>query len=204
LESDIELLDAWRAGDKRAGETLIERHFDALYRFLRNKVSDPAEDLVQTTLLQCVAYRDRLQDGASFRAYMFRIARNELYDHLKRRHRGEQPTDFASMSIEDLGPSPSAVLAGNQQQRVLALALRRIPVDFQVLLELHYWESLTAQELADVFDVPVGTLKNRIRRGKELLRRASAEIAAGAIPPETTDDDLDAWVASLRAHLGTG
>jgi RNA polymerase sigma-70 factor (ECF subfamily) len=201
VRSDLELLGAWRGNDRQAGDELIERHFDALFRFLRNKLDEPAEDLVQKVFLECIAHRDPPRDGGSFRAYLFRIARSELYDHFERRRRDDEPTDFASMSIQDLGPTPSAVAVDNQQQRVLVTALRRIPVDFQVLLELHYWESLTARELAEVLEVPVDTLENRLRRGKQLLRYAAQEVEAGVIPVAASDDDLDAWAESLRACL---
>ena len=67
-DDDDDLLERWRAGDKRAGNALFERHFRSLVRFFRNKVSTGIEDLVQETLLACVRGRDRLRDDGSFRA----------------------------------------------------------------------------------------------------------------------------------------
>lgn len=55
-------------------------------------------------------------------------------------------------------------------------ALRRIPVELQIALELHYWEGLSASEFADVLDIPLGTVKTRLRRAKQRLRAELVEL----------------------------
>ena len=79
--ADIELLEAWRAGDTRAGQALLSRHIRRLYLFFSNKIGDDVSDLVQRTMLGVVEGRDRLRDDAAFRPYLLRIARNQLYLH---------------------------------------------------------------------------------------------------------------------------
>lgn len=200
MRSDVELLEAWRAGDGAAGRALFERHISALSRFFRTKVGDEREDLIQGTFLACVESRDRVRDGASFRAYLFRIARNKLYDHLARGHRGPSRPDPLTQSCIDLGASPSRMLAKSQQDQHLLLALRRLPVALQILLELHYWEGLSTAELAQVLEIPQGTVKTRLFRARGLLREqlesAAGPDGGGGSTPSLPD--LDAWARSLR------
>ncbi len=175
---DAELLEAWAGGDKAAGERLFERHFEAVARFFRNKLAaDVAhEDLIQQTFLGCVEARDRFRGEASFRSFLFAIAHRQLAKHWRSRSRDR--LDFQTVSIFDLDASPSAALAQNQEQQRLLLALRRIPIDSQVALELHYWESMTAAEIGEVLGIPLGTAKTRLRRAKQLLE---AELRAVSV-----------------------
>lgn len=175
--TDGELLRAWAAGDERAGNTLFVRHFATLRRFFQTKASD-VEDLVQRTWLACIEKRGRLSEIGSFRAYMFGIARNELYDHLHRRSRAVDPL---VTSVADLGPTPSRVASDSERRDRILGAMQRLPLDLQVTLELHFWEHLTTAELAGALEIPQGTVKSRLRRAKEALRAALPE---SDLPPE--------------------
>jgi RNA polymerase sigma-70 factor (ECF subfamily) len=169
MVTDPELLDAWAHGDNAAGEALFERHFEAVARFFRNKLAaDTAhEDLIQQTFLGCVEARDRFRGEASFRSFLFAIAHRQLAKHWRSRSRDR--LDFQTISVFQLDTSPSAAVARDQQHQRLLLALRRIPIDSQVALELHYWESMTAAEIGEVLGIPLGTAKTRLRRAKQLL-----------------------------------
>jgi RNA polymerase sigma-70 factor (ECF subfamily) len=195
---DLQLLEAWQGGDKAAGEKLFERHFDALFRFFRNKVRDGADDLVQQTFLACVGSRDRFRKEASFRTYLFRVAHSKLYDHLRANRRNDA-IDFGVTSVADLGESPSAALVKDEEQRLLLQGLRLLPVDMQVLLELFYVERLRGPELARVLDLPEGTVRSRLRRGREMLREAVLARAADPESIEMSLADLDAWADRVRA-----
>jgi len=198
MRSDVELLEAWRSGDGAAGRALFERHIGALSRFFRSKVGDEREDLIQGTFLACVESRDRVRDGTSFRAYLFRIARNKLYDHLIRAHRGPSSPDPLTQSAIDLGASPSRMMAKNQQDQHLLHALRQLPIALQIVLELHYWEGMSTAELAQVLDIPQGTVKTRLFRARALLREhLEAAVRHGGLPANSLQN-LDAWARSLR------
>ena len=199
--SDVELLEAWRGGDRRAGEQLFERHYDAVSRFFRNKLEFGVDDLIQRTFLACVEGRERLRGEASFRTYLFAVARNLLGKHYRDRHRHGERIDFGVTSIHDLAPSPSLVVAAQEEQRLLLAALRRIPLDHQIVLELYYWERLTSADLARVLDVPHGTARTRIRRAKQLLEEQLRALHGEPALVERTIADLEAWAASLRELL---
>lgn len=198
---DAELLQAWAEGDKLAGERLFERHFESVARFFRNKLPADAhhEDLIQQTFLGCVEARDRFRGDASFRSFLFAIAHNQLSKHWRARSRDR--LDLQSISVHDLDPSPSAVLARDQDQHKLLHALRRIPLDSQVALELHYWESLTAAEIGEVLGVPLGTAKTRLRRAKQLLEAELRALDIGAARLDPTGTRLDTWARELKDAL---
>lgn len=202
LATDFELLDAWRAGDREAGNTLFERYFEAVCRFFTNKVHHNIDDLIQKTFLGCVEGRDRFQKQASFRTYLFAVAHNVLRTHFRERRRNDdRPIDLSTTSSDQLTPSPSSVLAVHQEQRLLLEALRRIPLDYQLVLELYYWEDMAAPELAQVLGLPEGTVRSRLRRAKEALSDKMTSLVHEPELLKTTMSSLDKWVRSLRAQI---
>jgi RNA polymerase sigma-70 factor (ECF subfamily) len=190
VSRDAELLEAWRAGDRRAGRELFERHAPSVSRFFRNKVDGDIDDLVQRTFLSCVESKDKLREGASFRAYVLTVARNKLYDHYLERRRQADRVDPLTNSVIDLGASPSVLAAASQREHALLVALRRLPIDLQTALELHYWEDLTTNELAQVLGIPQGTVKTRLFRARESLREVM-RIGDARAPPKSAGDTPD-------------
>lgn len=192
MSSDVELLEGWRAGDNASGSELFRRYFDSLYRFFVTKLPDEAEDLIQSTWMACVRYGEQVAAATSFRAYLFTMARNELCRVLRERKPSDR-VDFGVTSLQDLSPSPRTAAAAGEEERALLGALRTLPLDLQLLLELHYWEELSTAELAGVLEIPQGTVKTRIRRARELLESA---LASGH--RALSGDELDEWVRSMR------
>jgi RNA polymerase sigma factor (sigma-70 family) len=195
--TDDSLLEAWRAGDRSAGEQLFERHYEALYRFYSRKTSVDVADLVQKTSLALVEGRERYRGDASARTFLFAIARNQLLVHFRGRRR-DAALDFSVQSLHDLDPTPSQALFEKQDNRVLLEALRRIPLDLQIAIELHYWEGLHGPELARILDVPEGTVRSRLRRGLEMLRAQVANLATSPDALTTTLSNLDRWAERVR------
>jgi RNA polymerase sigma-70 factor (ECF subfamily) len=204
MVTDAELLEQWHAGDVAAGNTLFERHFEALYRFFRNKVDDGIDDLLQETLLACVRGRERFRGDASFRTYLFAVARNVLCDHWARRTRRAAEVDIGSLSIEAMSTSPSGVLARAAEHRLLVRALRAIPLELQVILELHFWEDLSGPELAVILDLPEGTVRSRLRRAREQLEAKMAELADDQRILSSTQSGLETWASGLKALVAAG
>jgi RNA polymerase sigma factor (sigma-70 family) len=182
VESDFDLLDRWREGDKVAGQGLLARHFDALRGFFESKCGHDADDLVQRTMLACIASKDRFRKHASFRTYMFTVARHELYRYLDARRRDGQRLDFSITSIAELlTTARSRMIKDADKQRVVE-ALRQLPVEQQVLLELHYWQDIGVEELSEVLEIESGATRVRLHRARkklrELLALASEDDAA--------------------------
>jgi RNA polymerase sigma-70 factor (ECF subfamily) len=183
---DDALLEAWRAGDRVAGNTLVRRHFPTVYRFLRRRLDDPAaaKDIAQRTFLTCLEIRERLDEAVRFRAFVLGVARNLLLRHVRdeMRRRVNTPRDDPRSLT-----SPSRVAADREEHDLLLAALRALPEDLQSTLELHYWEDLTTAEIGAVLGVAAGTVKWRLHRARELLRE---HIAAAEVPPGLRDSTL--------------
>lgn len=198
MATDGELLAAWQAGDREAGGELIDRYFQPVRRFFENKVADGIEDLIQQTFLACVRHREQIRDADAFRGYLFAAARTKLYDYLAKRMKSQAVTDFTVSSITDLGISPSEAVAAGDDRRLLLQALRTLPVEIQIALELYYFERVRGRELEIALDVPPGTVRSRLRRGLELLRKRIEELAASPEALRETSTNLERWAAELR------
>ena len=208
MRSDGELLEAWQSGDREAGNHLVDRHFDAITRFFRNKVcgDDDVAELVGQTFLGCTSGKDRFRGDASVRQYLYAIAHNVLRKYIRNRYkRLSEHVDFAAVCVQDVDPaSPSSIIAHKREAQSLVQALREIPVEDQVVLELMYFEGLSGSELAGVLGLPEGTVRGRLARGKQRLRErvaallARAPAQAGAVTPEL----LDVWALELRRQQG--
>jgi len=200
--SDGELLTRWRAGDTPSGEVLFERYYDAVERFFLNKVASAAQDLVQETFIRCVESRERIRDNDQFRLYLFGIAYNVLSAHLRERYRGDRAIDLGEVSVCDLSPGPGSLVAGRREHRLLIEALRNLPVDDQVILELHYWEQLTTNQMAEVLGIPVGTARGRLQRARTRLEEVMQRLAESPEDLASTLARLDDWAAECRERLG--
>jgi RNA polymerase sigma factor (sigma-70 family) len=196
-EDDRSLLERWRAGDRTAGNRLFDRHVRPLMRFFRNKVDRGIEDLMQDTMLACVRGRDRLRDDGSFRAYLFQTARFVLYEHVRRRRDGG--FDPEEVALADLGPGPSTAYAKHREQQILLQALQKLPLEYQVTLELYFLEGLSGPELAAALGVPEATVRSRIRRGSEKLRAHIETLNESPELRASTMTNLEDWLIRLRA-----
>jgi len=201
--SDFELLDAWAGGDREAGGQLFRRHFRAVFRFFGNKVGGGTEDLVQQTFLGCVETHTRFRRDAEFRTFLLSVARNVLYNEYRRRRRKDDRVDFLTHSVADLAPSPTSIVADKHEQRLLLEALRQIPLDYQIALELQLWEGLTGPQMAEVLDLAEPGVRSRLGRARKALRVRMEALAESPALLKSTTADLEKWAHSLReAALG--
>jgi RNA polymerase sigma factor (sigma-70 family) len=214
--SDLVLLDAWHRGDQAAVTELFERHYKGVARFFYNKVSEPVQDdLIHETFLACLIGATRFRGQASFKTFLYAIARNVLVDHLRQSVRRRACLD-SHIDVDDVDEtpipsselSPVATAVQHEEQQLLLKALRRIPLIHQVVLELYFWEDLTTAEIGDVLGVPVGTVKTRLRDGRIHFREHYVELRRASEAPRDTvagrddaePDDLAAWARRIRAH----
>jgi RNA polymerase sigma factor (sigma-70 family) len=195
---DDELLTAWNGGDVKAGKQLFERYFVRVARFFRTKVRGDIDELVQRTFLGCLESRGRIRGDGGFAAYLFGVARNLLLMHYRTQRRGAATVDLAEVSLADLDPRPSAVITERREQQILLESLSRIPLESQLILELHYWEGMTSSLISEVLGIPHGTAQTRIRRARQLL---ALEVERWAGSSGSAPLDFDAWAGSLRDQV---
>ena len=175
---DQELLEAWRAGDRDSGTALFRRYFRQLRRFFYNKVPEgDVEDLMQRTFIALVETPSGFRGESSFRTFLFAIAWRVFHRHLRdhaRRYSKHIDEPHLS-SLAELGLTPGTAIAMEQDQERLRRALQRIPVHYQTIIELHYWEELPAPEIACVLELDPTTVRTRLYRARRALER---ELAA--------------------------
>ena len=203
-EDDRELLEAWRGGDRSAGGKLLSRHFRTLYMFFATKVGQQheVEDMVQRTLTGALEGVERYRGEASVKTWLLSIARNILrqwaYERSRQRRR-EAP--IGEQSVADLGVGVSTAFALAREQKLLVSGLQRLPIDSQMILELYYWEKLKARELAQVFDVPEGTIRGRLRKAKDLLEAELGALTRSNEELASVIDGLETWAAKIAAQV---
>jgi RNA polymerase sigma factor (sigma-70 family) len=201
---DRQLLEAWKLGDRAAGQELFSRYFGTVRRFFANKVRDDPEELIQTTFLACIEAHARVTNVDNFRAYLLGIARNLLRKHWERQVGRGRTDDIDEVAIADLGAGPSSVLARDQRERRLLDALRHVSLADQEILELYYWEQLSGPELAAVLEIPESSARSRLRRAKLALGKEYRRLERFAGAPESSDEDIEQWAANTRHRMSHG
>jgi RNA polymerase sigma-70 factor (ECF subfamily) len=179
--ADIALLSRVIARDGRAIGELYDRHSRLLHglilRILRDR--SEAEEVLQEVFVQVWTRADtyNVELGAPV-AWLVRIARNRAIDRLR-------SNNVRARTIEATPPpppveTPEARAVMSEQQRAVARALDALPVEQRQLIELAYFQGLTQSELAERFQLPLGTVKTRVRTGMMTLRRELEQITVGA------------------------
>jgi RNA polymerase sigma-70 factor (ECF subfamily) len=205
-DDDDAIFRRWCEGDTTAGRIFVARLLPPVSRFFASKVPaiHDADDLTARTFEVLIDKLREYRGEASPRTFLFGIAHNVLLGWLRDRQRADARFELGSISAASLGPSMTTLLHARRQERLLLDALRAIPMDMQVLLELSYFEDLSRLEISMVMGLPAGTVASRLRRAKELLvvelekRAESRELAT------TTATDLEAWARRLRFSLTPG
>lgn len=200
-DPDLELLTAWRRGDKQAAGQLLDRHYRALRRTVATKVPEvDVDDTVQRVVVALLEGREKFRGDAKFKTYAMTIARKTIANYYRKR-RPTSALDALEESVRDHGVGPSTLLGDQQDQRLLLEALRSIAIDDQFILELHYWEKMTGPQLAQVFECGESSIRHRLRRAKTRIRVELQKIAEEHRELADTLTDLDAWARSLRRAL---
>ena len=177
IDSDEELVRGYLQGDKEAFSTLVKRHETRVYnvclRILGNR--EDARDATQEAFLTALRKLSQFRGDAAFTTWLHRVAVNACYDALRKRKR--QPmlhlaTDDDHQREVEPGPpvpDPADALAAGID---VARALAQVPEDYRVALVLADVRDLPYEEIARVLNVPLGTVKSRVHRGRIALARA--------------------------------
>ncbi len=196
MDPDLELLEAWRSGDRKAAGKILDRYYKIIRRTVATKVPEAdIDDVVQKVIVALHEGRERFRADAKLKTYALKVARNKIADYFRER-RPTSPLNVLVSSVRELGAGPSTLMVEHEKQRMLLEALRSISLDDQMLLELHYWEKLTAPQLAQVFERPEPAIRSHLRRAKQRLRTELEQLALAE-----TLTDLDAWAQRLREEL---
>lgn len=182
---DEELMIRYREGDLRAFEELYGRHRQGLYRFIswRSPREDWVDEIVQDSWANLHHARGRYRPDATFRTYLYQIARNRLLD-LVRQHQdllaadmgtgtdGRDTFDVLADAAHDV-VTPEAVLDEKQQANRLQRALDSLPPEQKEAIVLQQFSGMSLEEISLVVAAPVETVKSRLRYAMRKLREGS-------------------------------
>ena len=173
---------------RRAFETEALPHLEVLYRtalrMTRNR-SD-AEDLVQEALAKAYRYWDKFQSGTNCRAWLFKIMTNIFINDYRSKSRSPVSVDVDDMDDNFLyGQLARRGQESNPERDFFAKildndvrnAIEELPEDFRMVVVLSFLEDFSYQEIADILDLQLGTVKSRLHRGRKLLQRQLYDYA---------------------------
>jgi RNA polymerase sigma-70 factor, ECF subfamily len=163
-------------------------HLDALYTMAVRLARNPhdASDLVQETILRAYRFFDRFEQGTNCRAWLLTILFNNFRNGYRRSAREQpagSPEEFErKLEAESLRPDapnsdPAAGLAETGMEREVEAALEALPAEFREALLLVDVQELSYQEISQVLNIPIGTVKSRVSRGRSMLREALTAYA---------------------------
>ncbi len=180
-EDDRALVTRASAGNRAALEVLLDRHADRIHAVCRRIVgnSDDALDAAQEAMIAIARSVGRFDGRAAFTTWIYRIATNAALDELRRRARRPQPME--TLPEPAMAATPLDDRVGARLDIDAALAL--VPDDFRVAVVLRDLCDLDYAEIAAVLDVPAGTVRSRIARGRAALAQALGNQDAGGDRP---------------------
>lgn len=205
--TDEQLLEDYRSGDAAALRTIIERHHDALMRFLARFLGDrqAAEDVFQDAFLQVHLSADSFDTSRRFKPWLFTIAANKARDYL-RKHRRNSALDLSApiggagadgrtfMDLMEIDvPPPGAEIDDRERDALVQECVDSLPPHLREILLLAYFQRLSYSNIAEGLGVPLGTVKSRLhaavaafgRAWREKMRDGSQNPAAADPPPST-------------------
>lgn len=185
-DDDRVLAAAAGTGDRRALELLLDRHADRVHAICRRVLGNPddALDATQEALIAVARGIHRFDGRAAFTTWLYRVATNAALDEVRRRGRRPRP-------VEEL-PQPVGSSSGLEDRVGAAIdvdaALATLPEEFRVAVVLRDLCDLDYAEIAEVLDVPPGTVRSRIARGRAALATALGNPSAPDARPTDSDE----------------
>lgn len=184
---EVELVKRAQAGDSRAFAVLVSRHQAFVYNLALRSVCDPqeAEDIAQEAFLRAWLALPGFRREAQFRTWLYRIVVNLCYNRLPRLKKEleagnigettwlpgegiEERHDMADQRIAD----PLEVLEAEELRAILHREVERLPEGYQMMIMLRYQQGLSYRHVAEVMDLPLGTVKTGLYRAHARLRQA--------------------------------
>ena len=187
---DAPLVDRCRKGDLRAFEALVAKYQDRVYNMILRMCGRPAdaEELAQETFLKALEKIGQFRGQSGFYTWLFRIAANLTISHRRRggliRFQSLMGGDDGDGEAMDLAPRlaaantppPEAVMMTAELSSRLMAALDGLDDEFRLAVVLRDVEEMDYSQIAEVLEVPIGTVKSRLHRGREMLKEKLSDL----------------------------
>ncbi len=176
--TELELVRAARGGDEDAFETLVRAHekriYSLCYRLCGN--ADDAADAAQEAFVSAWRALPFFREESNFATWLYRLATNASIDLLRRekRHRAPLSLDDEEQSVDavDETASPHALYEKKELREAVLRAMESLSEEYRRILILRELQQLSYQEIAEILDLDLGTVKTRIHRARKNLRNA--------------------------------
>ena len=183
--ADQKLIRRCKRGEEAAFQEVLQRYRAAVYnlcwRMTRNE--EDARDLGQEVFIKVFSLLDRYDEQYAFSSWLFRIATNHCIDHLRRQRLrflsverdGGLEDEEAEMQIPDQGPTPDVVLQRREAMEKLEEVIAELPPHYKVITLLRHDQQLSYEEIAETLQLPLGTVKARIHRARNMIQQLLAQ-----------------------------
>jgi RNA polymerase sigma-70 factor (ECF subfamily) len=172
-------------------ERLFEKEFmphaDALYNFAYQLSynDDDANDLVQETYMKAFRFIDSYQEGTNSKAWLFKILKNIFINEYRRKKREPEKIDYDDViTFSDEDDDNSAAyfdlredMFDNMMGDEITNALNKLPIEFKTVILLCDIEGFTYEEIAKIIDIPIGTVRSRLHRARNMLKQLLKDYA---------------------------
>jgi len=183
---DQQLVERVKAGDKRAFDLLVKKYQHKIIALIGRYVYDhhEAQDVAQETFIKAYRALPKFRGDSAFYTWIYRIAINTAKNHLVAR--GRRPADVdvddaqffeGDNQLKDIA-TPENQLYKDELELVIKRALNKLPEDLRVALTLREFDGMSYEEIADVMDCPVGTVRSRIFRAREAIDKEIMPLMA--------------------------
>ena len=173
--TDEQLIKDFQAGDSHAFEELVERYKNRIYNFIYRFVNDVslAEDLTQDTFLKLFTHKDSYREIAKFSTCLYTIAQNLAKTELRKRNRRKtySVSDLSTEDREFVISSDQNIVVDKKSDvenfnLVIMDCLTELSEEFQIMIILRDFQELSYEIISNIMEIPIGTVKSRINRGR--------------------------------------
>ena len=183
----------------REFEALLMEHLEPAYRLALRLTGTPedAEDLVQESALRAFRFRHTFQRGTKFKSWFYRIVVNQFYTCTRRHRNTTASLDSLTDSMDNFlfarsaeagllryDADPSANVVARMTEDDVSRALAALPDEFRAVATLYFMEDMSYNEIAEILEVPIGTVRSRLHRARRMLQKQLWRVAEelGIVP----------------------
>ena len=183
MENDINIINLVRKGDVRAFDILVVKYQDRLvysvYKFCKD--FELSQDIVQEAFVKAFRNIDKFRGESSFYTWIYRIAINTAKNYFSNKSRGAETynEDVLDSALSDLSlnsDNPETLLAAEEMKDAVNQAFQNLPDEIRSTLSLREYDGLSYEEIAKVQNCPIGTVRSRIFKGRELINETFSKL----------------------------
>ena len=183
MENDINIINLVKKGDSRAFDILVVKYQDRLvysvYKFCKDL--ELSQDITQEAFVKAFRNIDKFRGESSFYTWIYRIAINTAKNYFSNKSRGAETynEDILDSALSDLSlnsDNPETLLAAEEMKDAVNQAFQNLPDEIRSTLSLREYDGLSYEEIAKVQNCPIGTVRSRIFKGRELINETFSKL----------------------------